>query len=76
MTACVQTGMLCLVVFRGLSGFTFGQIWPFEEGLGAVDARHIMVGIVIGIISALFTLLFIHMHKFVNKTLAFFRLQV
>lgn len=43
-TYAVACGVVCLAVFRGLSGKTFGAVWDFQASLLAVDWRHIVYG--------------------------------
>ena len=40
----IATGTICLVVYRGLSGMPFGQVWAFPQEFPVVDFRHVLVG--------------------------------
>ena len=68
-TYAVGTGALCLVVFRALSGIPFGAIWEFTEAAPHfhVDFRHVLLGAVVGVIAALFALLFMKIHHIMEK---------
>ena len=41
---CVCAGLVCLLVFRALTGEPYGGIWDFEAPITAVDWRHILLG--------------------------------
>ena len=43
-TFAVFCGVACLVVFRGLSGETFGAVWVFIDDLVQVEWHHIVFG--------------------------------
>ena len=40
----VCAGLVCLLVFRKLTGEPYGAIWDFEAPITAVDWRHILLG--------------------------------
>ena len=40
----IACGAVCLVVYRGLSGMPFGQVWTFPEAFPVVDFRHVLIG--------------------------------
>ena len=40
----VCAGLVCLLVFRKLTGEPYGGIWDFEAPITAVDWRHILLG--------------------------------
>ena len=40
----VCAGLVCLLVFRALTGEPYGGIWDFEAPITAVDWRHILLG--------------------------------
>lgn len=63
-TYAVGTGALCLVVFRALSGIPFGAIWVFTQAAPQfhVDFRHVLLGAVVGVIAAVFAILFMKIH--------------
>eukprot|EP00877_Chromochloris_zofingiensis_P002746 jgi/Chrzof1/12472/Cz06g35170.t1 len=67
---CVATGTLCLLVFRGIAGLQFGAIWAFTENLPTVDYRHVAIGMLAGVISAVVAIGFIHMHKGIKWALS------
>lgn len=43
-TSCCTTGLVCLLIFRGLAGIPYGPIWDWSEFISAVDYRHILLG--------------------------------
>ena len=40
----ISSGVVCLVVFRGLSVAAFGQVWFFPQAFPTVDFRHVLIG--------------------------------
>eukprot|EP00210_Caulerpa_lentillifera_P003493 g3333.t1 len=71
----VSTGLICLIVYRGILGLHFGPIWEFHDGFEYTELKHIFTGIIMGIISAVVAIYFIKQHKMINKTLLYFGLQ-
>lgn len=45
--AVCATGLVCLLIFRGLAGIPYGPIWDWELYISAVDYRHILLGKII-----------------------------
>ena len=77
-TYAVGTGALCLVVFRALSGIPFGAIWVFTKAAPHfhVDFRHVLLGAVVGVIAALFAILFMKIHHAFVKLVSWVGLHV
>lgn len=77
-TYAVGTGALCLVVFRALSGIPFGAIWVFTKAAPHfhVDYRHVLLGAVVGVIAALFAILFMKIHHAFVKVVSWVELHV
>lgn len=63
----IACGTICLVVYRGLSMVPFGQVWTFPMPFPVVDFRHVLVGIAIGAIAAVIAVLFMQLHKTLNR---------
>lgn len=77
-TYAVGTGALCLVVFRALSGIPFGAIWVFTQAAPQfhVDFRHVLLGAVVGVIAAVFAILFMKIHHAFVKVVSWVGLHV
>ena len=72
----VSSGLVTLLVFRGILGLKFGSIWEFdEEGNEETEFLHFMAGIAMGVLMAAVAIFFTKMHKMIAKTLLFLNLQ-
>lgn len=65
----IACGTICLVVYRGLSLMPFGQVWTFPIAFPVVDYRHVLVGVLIGVATAMIAVLFMQLHKHLNLVL-------
>jgi H+/Cl- antiporter ClcA len=62
----IFSGTVCLCVFRGLTGQSFGAIWDIEPGqeLDAPTPSDVILGAVVGLFGATVAWLFASFHKF------------
>ncbi|GMH39649.1 hypothetical protein BSKO_07547 [Bryopsis sp. KO-2023] len=68
MTYAVTSSVLCLAVYRGLWSLKpFGAIWFFDEVLEEVDTTHIAVGVVLGFVGVILTVMYTCVHLTVKK---------
>ena len=44
MPFCVCSDLVCLLIFRRLTGEAYGPIWDFKGPITSVDYRHILLG--------------------------------
>jgi len=73
----VSSGIITLLVFRGILGLKFGPIWEFGESSSSdLEFQDFIAGILMGVIMAGVAILFIKMHKLINKLLLAMSLQV
>ncbi|CAD7703151.1 unnamed protein product, partial [Ostreobium quekettii] len=64
----VMCALICLFVMRGLWGLErFGAIWAFIDKMGEVDSRHLLLGVVLGLIGAGMALLFMEINRHLKK---------
>lgn len=68
-TFAVTAGVVCLLIFRALTGLSYGPIWAWEESITSVSARHILLGATGGMVGVFMFFAFIAIHKSLGRML-------
>ncbi|CAM9963270.1 unnamed protein product, partial [Choristocarpus tenellus] len=64
----ISAGGICMLIFRGLRGESFGRLWHFPE-IPQSGSPELLLGIVLGFVAAWIGLFFVSLHRTIAKCL-------